>query len=51
MSAAVDDVHHRDGENIGVGAAKIAVKGKAKFCRCSLCDCEGYAKDSVCAPF
>ncbi len=47
MGAAVDDVHHRDGEHIGVGAADIAVQGDVEVVGGSVGNCEAHAEDGV----
>ena len=47
MGAAVDDVHHRDREDIGVGAADVAVQRKTEFLGGRLRDSEGNAEDGV----
>ena len=49
VGAAVDDVHHRNGEGVGVGAADVAVKGKTEGSCCCLSDCERDAEDGVSA--
>ena len=47
MCAAVDDVHHRNGENVCVAAADIFVKGKTEIVGCGFGYCERYAEDGV----
>ncbi len=47
VSATVDDVHHRNGENVSVATTYIFVEGKVEVVGCSLCNCERYAEDSV----
>ena len=51
MSAAVDDVHHRNRKHVSVGSADISVQRNLKLLCCSLCDCQGNAQNSVCAQF
>ncbi len=47
VSATVDDVHHGNRENIGVGAAEVAVQRHAQFCGSSLGNSQGNAQDGV----
>ncbi len=47
VGAAVDDVHHRNREDIGVGAAEIAVQRKTELQGGCLGDGEGNAEDGV----
>ena len=47
MGATVDDVHHRDREDIRVGAADVAVQRKTEFEGGRLRDSEGNAEDGV----
>ncbi len=49
VSAAVDDVHHRHGEHVGVASADVLVEGKVEVVGGSLCNGEGNAEDCVCA--
>ena len=51
VGAAVDDVHHRDREDIGIGAAEIAVQGDLELSRSRFRDGEGDAEDGVGAEF
>ena len=47
MRAAVDDVHHRDGHYVCVGAADIAVERYMQIVGSCMSHCEGYAEDGV----
>ena len=47
MRTAVDDVHHRNGERVRVGAADVAVERKTERSGSGLCDGEGHAEDGV----
>ena len=51
MGAAVEDVHHRDGQNVGVRAAEVLVEGKAGGFRGGLGDGDRHAEDGVGAEF
>lgn len=47
MGAAIDDVHHGNGEHVRVATADIFVEGESEVVSRSLCDCEGYTEDGV----
>ena len=47
--ATVDDVHHRDWELTCAYATNVAVEGEAELFSGCLCNCEGNAKDRICA--
>ena len=47
MRAAIDDVHHRNGQDAGLGAADIAVERQAGRIGRSLGDGERHAEDGV----
>ncbi len=47
MSTAVDDVHHRNGEHISVGAADVTVQGHIQSLGSSVCGSQRHAQDSV----
>ena len=51
MRSSVDDVHHRDRQNVSVCASDVAIKRNVeRLCR-SLRRRERHAKNSVCAEF
>ena len=47
VCAAVNDVHHRHGQNVCVCSADVAVKGHAKGLGCGVCNGQRYAEDGV----
>ena len=47
MSAAVDDVHHRNGERVGVAATDVAIEGQTESVGSSLGTSEADAEDGV----
>ena len=47
MSTTVDDVHHRNGEGIGVGTAEVAVKGNLQVSSGSMGYGQRNTEDSV----
>ncbi len=47
MSAAVDDVHHRHGQSVGVAAADVFVEGEVEIVGSSLGNGQRYAEDGV----
>ena len=47
VGAAVDDVHHRNGKDIGVGTADIAVERDIQIVGCSVRAGEGDTEDGV----
>ena len=51
VGAAVEDVHHGDGQDVGVGAAQVLVEGKIRVLGGGLGDGEGDAQDGVRAKF
>ena len=49
VCATVEDVHHGNGQGLGVYAADVVIKALAgSLCRCA-CAGEGYAENGVCA--
>ena len=48
MSTTVDDVHHRNGENVCVSTADVAIKGHIEIVSCCLSYCQRNTKDCVC---
>ena len=49
VRTAVDDVHHRDGQRLGVRAADIAVERHAEIVGSGTCNGQRHAEDGVCA--
>ena len=49
VSAAVDDVHHRNGQSVSVAAADVAVQRHVQGLCCSLCSSQRHTEDGVCA--
>ncbi len=47
VSAAVDDVHHRHGQSVGVAAADVFVEGEVEIVGSSLGNGQRYAEDGV----
>ena len=47
VSAAVDDVHHRHGKNVGVGATEVTEELETSRFRSSLGDCKRNAEQRV----
>jgi hypothetical protein len=51
MSAAVEDVHHRDGQNLGIGAADVFEEGLREGLGCGVRSGEGDGEQGVGAEF
>ena len=51
MRAAVDDVHHRNRQFVGVAAANVAIQGETKQIGSSFCGSKADAEDSVSTEF
>ena len=51
MRASVNDVHHRDGHDIGICSADVSVKRDIQIVGGSFCHSQGYAQNSICAQF
>ena len=47
VRAAVDDVHHGNGQHLGVGAADVFVKRQTECIGGCVCDCEGNTEHGV----
>src|SRR5690606_20636194 len=51
VRSTIDDIHHRDRQSIGIHSADVTVKWLAALLRCSFCDSQGNAQDSVSTKF
>jgi len=51
VGTAVHNIHHGNGQDLGVGAAEVAEEGQSGVFCSGLSDGHGYAKDGVGAQF
>ena len=49
MFTAIDDIHHRDRQDMRINAANIAIQRKPARVRCRFCDGKTDTQDRICA--
>ena len=49
MGTTIDDVHHRNRQDIGIGSTDVTVEGNAKIFSSSLGNSQGNAENGICS--